>query len=72
MTMAQPRDTGTRDASIPPALASTASALDKTAAAPKAEFDFRETLLRWGARLEQFLDAVGDRLNPILVKEARQ
>jgi hypothetical protein len=72
MTMAQPRDTGTRDSSIPPALSSTACALDKTAAAPKAEFDFRETLLRWGTRLEQLLDAVGDRLNPILVKEARQ
>ena len=71
MTMAQPRDTGTRDSSIPPPLSSTVE-VDRTATAPQVGQDFRETLLRWGARLEQLLDAVGDRLNPILVKEARQ
>ena len=56
MTMAQPSDTGT----------------DASSSAPKAAPDFRETLVQWGTRLEQFLDAAGDRLNPILVKEARQ
>ena len=70
MTMTQPSDAGTRDSSISPPLPSPAPADSITSSAPKS--DFRETLLRWGARLEQFLDAAGDRLNPILVKEARQ
>ncbi|MBC7853850.1 MAG: ABC transporter permease [Pirellulaceae bacterium] len=63
MTMAQPSGPATSHLTTPPALPSSP---------PPAAPDFRETLLRWGTRLEQFLDAAGDRLNPILVKEARQ
>src|SRR5262245_2639222 len=51
-----------------PGVASPAESV--SASAPQG--DFGTTLLQWGDRLEKFLDAVGDRLNPILVKEARQ
>lgn len=34
--------------------------------------DYQAMLRKWGARLEQLLDFLGDKLNPILVKEARQ
>ena len=39
---------------------------------PRAKGDWQEILRQWGTRLEQVLDFLGDKLNPILVKEARQ
>lgn len=56
MTMVQPPIPRTPDASP----------------APLPPKQLRETLIHWGARLEGILDFLGDRLNPILVKEARQ
>lgn len=56
------------DATPPPSL----SDVEAGAAAPLVPEAWRERLLRWGTRLEQLLDILGDRVNPILVKEARQ
>jgi hypothetical protein len=66
MTMPQMQESPAGDSTLPTALSTSANA----DAAPPA--NFRDTLFQWGARLEKFLDAAGDRLNPILVKEARQ
>ena len=56
MTMVEPTLPRPPEASPPPAGAK----------------DLRQTLAEWGTRLEGILDYLGDRLNPILVKEARQ
>lgn len=75
MTMAQPSEPATTKLTSPPALPANGAPVlpvEPGSPAPAAASDFRATLIQWGTRLEQFLDYAGDRVNPILVKEARQ
>ncbi len=67
MTMAQPGGPTTGTTPLP----SPAEPSDDSAA-PGAAEGWREKLIRWGLRFEAVLDVLGDRVNPILVKEARQ
>ena len=70
MTMAPSSGSSSSTAAdtAPPSL----SDADAGTAMPLVPEAWRERLLRWGTRLEQLLDYLGDGVNPILVKEARQ
>ncbi|MFN0021797.1 MAG: ABC transporter permease [Pirellulaceae bacterium] len=73
MTMAQPSGTSTG-----PAAGATSHPLPSPgepgaiSPPPPAAETWREKLIRWGLRTEVVLDKIGDHVNPILVKEARQ
>jgi hypothetical protein len=69
MTMLEPG--GTSTGSTPLSLPTSAEPGAGAATPPAAEA-WREKLIRWGLRFEAVLDFLGDRVNPILVKEARQ
>jgi hypothetical protein len=72
MTTVQPTGEAHADPVHPPAGAASPPLARGAAQSPGAPQDFRQTLARWGVRLDQLLDSAGDRLSPILVKEARQ